>query len=103
MRAKIQSPHKNSTSYDVWIQYSANEILGWYCTCPADARVVGCCAHVASILWYLSFARFHPEQLKQESSYFLNSFEDAAEYSDASDDTEPDTDTDEENTFYTLV
>ena len=73
------------------------------CTCPAGVRVVGCCAHVASILWYLSFARFHPEQLKQESSYFLNTSEDAAEYSDASDDTEPDTDTDEGNTFYTLV
>lgn len=101
--AKIQSRHKNNTAYDVWIQYSPDAILGWYCTCPAGARVVGCCAHVASIIWYLSFARFHPEQLTQESSDFLNSCADAAEYSDVSDDTEPDSDSDDENTLYTLA
>ena len=78
LRAKIQSRHKNNVAYDVWVQYSSNIVLGWYCTCPAGARVVGCCAHVASIVWYLSFARFHPEQLKQECSSFLNSFADAA-------------------------
>ena len=103
--AKIQSRHKNSTPYDVWIRYSTQEILGWYCTCPAGARIVGCCAHIASIIWYwyLSLAHFHPEQLKQESSSFLNSFTDAAGFSDMSDDTEPDTDSDDENTFYSLV
>ena len=103
IKAKIQSRHKNSTSYDVWIRYLAQEILGWYCTCPAGARTVGCCAHVASIIWYLSFARFHPEHLKQESSSFFNSFTDVAEFSDMSDDTEPDTDSDDENTFYSLA
>ena len=35
IKAKIQSRHRNSTSYGVWIRYSAQEILGWYCTCPA--------------------------------------------------------------------
>ena len=103
IKAKIQSRHKNSTSYDVWIRYSAQEILGWYCTCPAGARIVGCCAHVASIIWHLSFTRFHPEQLKQESSSFLNSFTDAAEFSDMSHDTESDTDSDDEDTFYSLA
>jgi hypothetical protein len=103
IKAKIQSRHKNSISYDVWIRYFAQEILGWYCTCPAGARVVDCCAHVASIIWYLSFARFQPEQLKQESSFFLNSFADVAEFSDISDDTEPDTDSDDENTLHSLV
>ena len=103
IKAKIQSRHKNSTSYDVWIRYSAQEIFGWYCTCSAGARIVGCCAHVASIIWYLSFVRFHPEQLKQEPSSFLNSFTDAAEFSDMLDDTELDTDSDDENTSYSFA
>ncbi|CAF1585446.1 unnamed protein product [Didymodactylos carnosus] len=103
IKAKIQSRHRNSVSYDVWIRYSSQEILGWYCTCPAGARVVGCCAHSASIIWYLSFARHHPEHLKQESSTFLNSLADAAEYSDISDDSGPDSDSDDENTLYSLA
>jgi hypothetical protein len=44
-----------------------------------------------------------PEQLKQESSSFLNSFADAAEFSDVSDDTEPGSDSDDENRLYTLA
>ena len=28
IKAKIQSRHKNSTSYDAWIRYSNQEILG---------------------------------------------------------------------------
>ncbi len=103
IKVKIQFRHKSFISYNVWIRYLSQEILGWYCTCPAGARVVGCCAHVASIIWYLSFARFHPEQLKQESSSFLNSFVDAAEISDVSDDTEPNTDSDDENTLFSLA
>ena len=29
----------------------------WYCTCPAAAITIGCCSHVASIIWYLSYSR----------------------------------------------
>jgi len=91
-----------SVWYDIWIRYSASTILGWYCTCRAGARVVGCCAYCASIMWYLSFARHHPEHLKQESSSFLNSLTDAADYSDASDKSDIETDSDEDNLLYTL-
>ena len=55
---KIQSRHVSSRSYNVWIQYSstnegADAITGWYCTCPVGARLVGCCSHIAAVLWYL--------------------------------------------------
>ena len=54
-------------------------------------------------MWYLSFARHHPGQLKQESSSFLNSLTDAADYSDISDESDIETDSDDDNALYTLI
>ncbi|KYN12427.1 hypothetical protein ALC57_15394, partial [Trachymyrmex cornetzi] len=36
---------------------SVTPILGYYCTCKSGGRTLGSCAHVASILWYLGYAR----------------------------------------------
>lgn len=33
------------------------QVTAWYCLCKTGARVVGVCAHVASVLWYLGYAR----------------------------------------------
>lgn len=59
LRANIQSRHSNARKYKVWIQYSfsADPIQAWYCQCTSGARNLGCCGHVASIIWYLSYAR----------------------------------------------
>ncbi|KAL7295022.1 hypothetical protein TKK_0011625 [Trichogramma kaykai] len=32
-------------------------IAGYYCTCRTVARTLGTCVHIASILWYLGYAR----------------------------------------------
>ncbi|WP_233601869.1 hypothetical protein, partial [Corallococcus sp. AB038B] len=57
----IQSRHSNATKYKSWIQYSlsGDPITAWYCTCPAGALTIGACAHIVSIVWYLSYARHH--------------------------------------------
>ena len=34
-----------------------NSILDCYCTCTSGTREVGCCVHVAAILWYLGVQR----------------------------------------------
>ena len=62
LKVKIQSRHTQSTLHTVWVKYSAQssdseKVNGWYCTCKVGARVVGCCAHVASIIWYLGYGR----------------------------------------------
>ena len=59
LRCTIRSRHSNVVKYKVWIQYAliGDPIPAWYCQCKAGARTIGCCAHVASIIWYLSFAR----------------------------------------------
>ena len=56
--ARIQSQHSQSAKYNLWIKYSINEIKGRYCSCMGGARIVGCCAHIASVIWYLTYARF---------------------------------------------
>lgn len=63
LKFKIQSRHVQSLKYTLFIEYDpqksgAEAILGWYCKCPSGARVLGCCSHVASVLWYLGFARY---------------------------------------------
>jgi hypothetical protein len=42
-------------------------VKGWYCQCKSGTRVVGTCAHVVSIIWYLGFARYH--NLSFDSTY----------------------------------
>ena len=32
--------------------------MSWYCRCKTGARVVGVCAHIAAVLWYLGYARY---------------------------------------------
>lgn len=65
VRLQLQSRHTSSKVYNLWIEYSEgiNPITPWYCQCKAGARTVGCCAHVASVLWYLGYLR-HSEELK---------------------------------------
>lgn len=55
--AKIQSRHTSSKSHQLWIRFDECSVQGWYCKCKAGARVVGTCAHVASVIWFLGFAR----------------------------------------------
>ena len=58
VRARFSSRHKNHTAL---IQYKNNytehPINGWYCTCMSKGRRVGCCVHVAALLWHLGVPR----------------------------------------------
>jgi hypothetical protein len=64
IRTRIQSRHSNSTKYNSYITYSSepndnNPIKDWYCTCKSGKRTVGTCSHVASVIYYLSNARYN--------------------------------------------
>ena len=54
VRVKIQSRHVSSKQYQLWLKYNNEEVTGWYCKCRAGARVVGVCAHIAAVIFYLS-------------------------------------------------
>ena len=61
--AIIRSRHSGGQKYNVYIKYQpkSNNIQGiesWYCTCKAGMRTVGCCSHVASIIYFLSHGKY---------------------------------------------
>lgn len=62
IRTKVNSRHSSKNVYNTWIRFNQNEktpVKDWYCTCRSGARVVGCCAHVISVLWFLGYHRYN--------------------------------------------
>lgn len=57
LHARIQSRHTSKKLYNIWVEYSKEQVTGWYCECKGGSRTVGCCAHICSVIWYLAFAR----------------------------------------------
>ncbi|XP_062574273.1 uncharacterized protein LOC134236110 [Saccostrea cucullata] len=75
--AKIQSRHVSAKRYKLWIKHDGILVTGWYCTCKNGSRVVGMCAHITSVLWYLSYQRHEAGPLKVIPNW-ADSIEDAA-------------------------
>lgn len=89
LRARLYSRFKRSTKYNVWIAYidtyeedeaDADEdpIQGYYCECKSGARTLGCCAHVASVIWYLGYARYNTS-VKYPRNHLLEVIRDCAD------------------------
>ena len=71
-------------------------IIDWYCTCKiVGTRVVSCCAHIASVLWFLGYDR---RQNNTIPSNIRNHQLLDALYLDMPSDTDSDCDSDEEFT-----
>ena len=75
---------------------------GWYCTCSNGSRVVVCCAHMGSVMYYLPFERYDPKELQPRSSRYYTSITDPQDYSEISD-TDSDPSDEDSNIFYTLA
>lgn len=63
LRGRIKSRHISRKTYFVYILVDSSRrgrdaILMYYCNCIVGRRSVGCCAHIMSIIWYLSWARY---------------------------------------------
>lgn len=62
IRGRIQSRHIRRKQYYTYIllnptQHGRQSIEEYYCSCIHGRRTVGSCAHIASIVYYLSWAR----------------------------------------------
>lgn len=70
---QIRSRHTLSKVYNVWVEFSLGlvPVTGWYCQCKTGARVVGCSAHVASVLWYMGFERHHQQSITHLKTFNL--------------------------------
>ncbi|CAH2089005.1 unnamed protein product [Euphydryas editha] len=63
IKAEVKSRHINRKVYRIYIHYISegndyNSILRYCCDCPNGERTVGCCSHVAAIIYYLSYGRY---------------------------------------------
>lgn len=57
VRAQIHSRFSSTKHHHVFIKYDStvhtvDSISGYYCTCKAGSRVVGCCSHVATVRYF---------------------------------------------------
>lgn len=69
LRIQIKSRHINSKIYNLFIEYfpNVNDLDGirrHYCNCPGGRRTAGCCSHLATVIYYLSNARYKANILK---------------------------------------
>jgi hypothetical protein len=68
IRVKLRSRFSRSNKHTLWIQFQPNgtgndSITGWFCQCKTGARTLGCCSHIACVLWYMGFARHNKDNL----------------------------------------
>ncbi|KMQ84797.1 vacuolar protein sorting-associated protein 13c [Lasius niger] len=82
IRLRVYSRFRRAMKHQVFIAYVSENISedeepisGYYCTCQSGARTLGTCAHVASIVWYLSYARHQPN-VKYPDNSLLNAIRD---------------------------
>jgi hypothetical protein len=61
IRCRLHSRHSNVTRYFICIAFDNDDddepIKDHYCQCKDGKRMVGCCGHIATVLWYLGYAR----------------------------------------------
>lgn len=63
LKCEVKSRHINKKVYRCYVQYDPNSIgyngiKNYVCDCANGLRTVGCCAHVATIIYFLSHARY---------------------------------------------
>ncbi|RVE40334.1 hypothetical protein evm_015016 [Chilo suppressalis] len=66
LRGRIKSRHISNKTYFTYILVDSaligrEAIIGYYCNCLVGKRTVGCCCHIMSIIWYISWARYQPD------------------------------------------
>lgn len=80
LKLKVQSRHISRKIYRCFIEYVPNSIgfgsiSRHYCECANGMRTVGCCSHIAAIVYYLSHARYLSKIIRPAetlSRLFLN-------------------------------
>ena len=78
LKAKIDSRHCGSVAYYVYVLIdrslnNVDAIVSHCCTCMSGLRENGACSHVATVIWYFSWAR-HQRSLPLPGSDLENIF-----------------------------
>ncbi|RMZ95126.1 vacuolar sorting-associated 13c [Brachionus plicatilis] len=63
----IQSRHSNSVKYKVFVKFKPNsnnlEDISCICSCKTGKRTLGCCSHVAALVYFMGHERFDLEKI----------------------------------------
>jgi len=64
--SNFYSRHSNNIEYFTVLKYIPDEMITkWICLRLSGTRTCGCCSHIASLINYLSYARFLSEPLRK--------------------------------------
>lgn len=68
IHARIQSRHTSAKQYDICVEHDGKilKYTGWNCQCPLSARTGGTWSHVASVIWFLAYARHNNYKPKKD-------------------------------------
>lgn len=63
LKVKVRSRHINRQTYNCYVDYQPDTIgvagiKRHYCECANGRRTIGCCSHVAAVIYYLSNGRY---------------------------------------------
>ena len=102
IRARFASRHSSYKNYIATVNFDNDDnddpIKGWFCTCSAGARVIGCRAHVTALIWHLGVSRAEltNSEHRLSASRFIQFVQDCIQHyhSDESDDTDSSTNDD---------
>lgn len=77
LKVRLRSRHSNNVKYFAYVlvdkqKQNIQAIVGHTCTCKVGKRIVGCCSHVTTIIWYFGFARHETNILLP--AHYLNTF-----------------------------
>jgi hypothetical protein len=92
IRIPTRSAHVNRLTHNPIIQFTSNDILEWWCDCPTGNGMLGCCSHIASAIWFLSYERWQLHSRRMPSGDFINLATDASQLSDFYDPTDDEDD-----------
>ena len=84
IKVQIQSRHRESLTYNLYIQYSTTSITERYLQCRSGSRVIGCCSHIASVMWYLAFAIRTPQHPRQHLNSHIEILDNVCDCTDPS-------------------
>ena len=88
VRARFASRYCSNKNYITTVQFDSDDdeepIKGWFCTCSAGARVIGCCAHITALIWHLGVNKgeHHNSEHQLSASRFIQFIHDCIQYHD---------------------
>jgi len=70
---KFRSKHSNSVTYTSYVHFNPvvctyESIIGWFCECKNGARTIGCCSHIAAIIYHLAIGKYSTPNIREKIS-----------------------------------